>query len=212
MSYEPSFIWGMFSKEHERPLSPSAQLAWAQWPHQAATWHVPALGDWGNGHRSCLGARLSQAGLFLQGMVFHGGYKFGADVPRLCGTLQFNNPSNLLSGVQWQWGWVAASLQSLLPVDVLQSSGTKMKQRRRVFCLGMELWCIKEDLKDRKGGRAEMSGGEMSPLELQFSSMKGSTSRSKCQTKWWPMRLCASASLEDRSELTVVRNREVVVS
>lgn len=54
---------------------------------QAAMQHPSALGDGEDGGGGCLGAGLSRAELSLQGIVFHGGCRFGVGVPCLCGAL-----------------------------------------------------------------------------------------------------------------------------
>lgn len=67
---------------------------------------------------------------------------------------------------------MATSLWSLLSMGALQSPTTKVKWCWRVFCLGVGLQCIEEGPEERRGGRVELCGEEMSPLELQFSAAR----------------------------------------
>lgn len=67
---------------------------------------------------------------------------------------------------------MATSLRSLDSMGVLRLLATKVKWCWRVFCLGMGLWCIKEGPEEMRGRRAELCGGEISLLELQFSAVR----------------------------------------
>lgn len=42
----------------------------------------------------------------------------------------------------------------------------------RVFCLWVELQCIEEGTEERRGGRADLCGEAVSPLEFQFSAVR----------------------------------------
>lgn len=165
MSYEPRFIWGVFSKEHKRRISSSAWLSWAQWPGPATPGgHVAHSSSWG--HRGwpwgLLGCQAVPGWAFFPGHVFPWWmqvWRWGPEPP-CCPVVKC--PIRLsVKGAGT--GRVSSHFAMVIPLR---------GDAWGFFCLRVGLQHIEEGPYKRRGGRPELCGEEVSPLEFQFSAVR----------------------------------------